>query len=203
MVTLLRRTGLRYLQRHPWQFVLAVGGVALGVAVAVSVELATASAKRAFALTNAALTGTATHQIVAGSEGLPEELYLHLRVDLGVRTATPVVEGFVALAANRARSVRLLGVDPLAEGAIGRQFGADPATIDFPLVELLSEPGAVLAATGDGRFGLGRSVSILVNGREVQLHVVGAVSGANPFDGRLRLLRRASNELATARPWNT
>lgn len=178
MVTLLRRTGLRYLQRHPWQFVLAVGGVALGVAVAVSVELATASAKRAFALTNAALTGTATHQIVAGSEGLPEELYLHLRVDLGVRTATPVVEGFVALAANRARSVRLLGVDPLAEGAIGRQFGADPATIDFPLVELLSEPGAVLAATGDGRFGLGRSVSILVNGREVQLHVVGAVSGA-------------------------
>ena len=42
MARLLRRTGLRYLQRHPWQFVLAVGGVALGVAVAVSVALATA-----------------------------------------------------------------------------------------------------------------------------------------------------------------
>jgi len=174
---LLRRTGLRYLQRHPWQFVLAVGGVALGVAVAVSVALATASATRAFVLTNEALTGTATHQIVAGSEGLPDELYRQLRVDLGLRAAAPVVEGFVALAENRARSVRLLGVDPLAEGSIRDQFGANPASVDFPLSELLGEPGAVLAAGGDERFAVGRSVPVLVDGREVRLHVVGVVSG--------------------------
>lgn len=178
MARLLRRTGRRYLQRHPWQFVLAVGGVALGVAVAVSVALATASATRAFVLTNAALTGATTHQIVAGSGGLPEELYRHLRVDLGVRAAAPVVEGFVALAADPARSVRLLGIDPLAEGAIRRQFGASPATLDFPLAELLSEAGAVLASAGDERFALGRSVLILVNGRQVELHVVGIVRGA-------------------------
>ncbi len=178
MARLLRRTGIRYLRRHPWQFVLAVGGVALGVAVAVSVALATASATRAFVLTNEALTGTATHQIVAGSEGLPDELYRQLRVEVGVRAAAPVVEGFVALAANPARSVRLLGIDPLAEGSIRNQFGADPATRDFPLGELLSESGAVLAAAGDERFALGQSVPVLVDGRQVQLHVVGAVRGA-------------------------
>jgi len=178
MARLLRRTGLRYLQRHPWQFVLAVGGVALGVAVAVSVALATASATRAFVLTNEALTGATTHQIVAGSEGLPDELYRHLRVDLGMRAAAPVVEGFVALVADPARGVRLLGIDPLAEGAMRRQFGADPATPEFPLAELLSEPGAVLAAAGDTRFAVGRSVPVLVNGHQVQLQVVGVVRGA-------------------------
>jgi len=93
---LVRLAGLRYLRRHPWQLVLAVGGVGVGVAVAVSVALATSSARRAFLISSETLTGAATHQIVAGSVGLPDDLYRQLRVDLGLRATAPVAEGLVA-----------------------------------------------------------------------------------------------------------
>ena len=42
------RLALRHLGRHPWQVGLAVLGIALGVAVAVSIDLANESARRAF-----------------------------------------------------------------------------------------------------------------------------------------------------------
>ena len=111
---LLRRSSYRYLQRHRWQLALSVLGVALGVAVAVSVDLSTGSAQRAFELSTEALTGTTTHQIVAGSGGLSEAVYRHLRVELDVRAAAPIVEGYVALARDPTRVLRVLGIDPLA-----------------------------------------------------------------------------------------
>jgi putative ABC transport system permease protein len=42
--------GWRHLLRHPWQSVLMVVGILLGVAVVVSIDLANASASRAFEL---------------------------------------------------------------------------------------------------------------------------------------------------------
>lgn len=45
---LLLAISVRYLIRHPLQFGLCVLGVALGVAVVVSIDLANASASRAF-----------------------------------------------------------------------------------------------------------------------------------------------------------
>ena len=72
MSSLLTRSSLRYLLRHPWQFGLAVLGVALGVAVVVSIDLANASARRAFTLSTEAVTGRATHQVAGGPEGLTD-----------------------------------------------------------------------------------------------------------------------------------
>ena len=72
---LLWRASLRHLLRHPGQIGLSVLGIALGVAVALSIDLATESARRAFALATEAVTGRATHQIVGGPAGLPEAFY--------------------------------------------------------------------------------------------------------------------------------
>ena len=66
---LLRRAGRRHLLRNPWQLGLSVLGVALGVAVAVSVDLANASARRAFEISTETLTGSSTHRIVGGDVG--------------------------------------------------------------------------------------------------------------------------------------
>jgi len=63
---LLRRASRRHLLRHPGQIGLSVLGIALGVAVALSIDLATESARRAFVLATEAVTGRATHQIVGG-----------------------------------------------------------------------------------------------------------------------------------------
>ena len=71
--------GWRYLLRHPWQSVLMIVGIMLGVAVVVSIDLANASASRAFELSAEAVTGRATHQITGGPAGLDEAIYTRLR----------------------------------------------------------------------------------------------------------------------------
>ena len=58
--------GWRYLTRHPWQSVLMIVGITLGVAVVVAVDLANASASRAFDLSTETVAGRATHEIVGG-----------------------------------------------------------------------------------------------------------------------------------------
>ncbi|MHB1413936.1 MAG: ABC transporter permease, partial [Chloroflexota bacterium] len=81
----LLRASLRYLWQHPWQIALSVLGIALGVAVVVSIDLANDSARRAFTLATETVAGKATHQIVGGPAGLPDDLYRQLRVTTGVR----------------------------------------------------------------------------------------------------------------------
>ena len=122
MTRALARLAVRQLRTHPWQLGLAILGIALGVAVAVSIDLANGSALRAFGLATEAVSGRATHQILGGPSGLPDDLYRQLRVDIGVRRAAPIVDGDVALlgrggdVADRAgRSLHLLGIDPFVD----------------------------------------------------------------------------------------
>src|SRR5262249_31990124 len=68
----LARLALRQVALHPWQLALAILGIALGVAVAASIDLANASALRAFGLATEAVSGRATHQILGGPSGLPD-----------------------------------------------------------------------------------------------------------------------------------
>ena len=72
----LARLAMRQLSSHPWQLGLAILGIALGVAVAASIDLANGSALR---LSTEAVSGRATHQIVGGPSGVPEGLYRRLR----------------------------------------------------------------------------------------------------------------------------
>ncbi len=59
----LGKIGWRYLRFHRWQSLLMVLGIALGVAVVVSIDLANASAGRAFELSTETVAGKTTHQI--------------------------------------------------------------------------------------------------------------------------------------------
>ncbi len=179
---LLWRSSYRYLQRHRWQLALSVLGVALGVGVAVSVDLATGSAQRAFELSTAALTGSTTHQIEAGSGGLDEATYRRLRIDLDIRTAAPVVEGYVSLADDPARVLRVLGVDPLAEGQVRTYLGGSVAgapeldgTESLPLGTMIVQPGAtVLTAATAAALGVavGGVLDVVADGRNDRLSVV-------------------------------
>lgn len=117
MTPLLRRSSLRYLLRHPWQFGLAILGVALGVAVVVSIDLANASATRGFELSSEVVTGRATHQVLGGPGGLRDEDFPRLAMETDLRAA-PVVEGFVLVPSkpgSPGRMLHLLGIDPFSE----------------------------------------------------------------------------------------
>ncbi len=127
-MSLLTRSSLRYLLRHPWQFGLAVLGVALGVAVVVSIDLANASASRAFALSTEAVTGRATHQIVGGPDGLPDAVFRRLVLEAGIERAAPVVEDYVTVPPKPGqpfRTLHLLGVDPFSEAPFRAYLSGD------------------------------------------------------------------------------
>jgi len=185
MTPLLRRSSLRHLLRHPWQFGLAVLGVALGVAVIVSIDLANASATRGFELSSEAVTGRATHQVVGGPGGLKDEDFRRVVMKTDLRVA-PVVEGYVLVPSNPGspgRMLHLLGVDPFSErffrpylsggagGIEGRRAGG---SVD--LAPLLTRPGAgVLSAATAREMGLapGGSFRIRTGGAMRTIELIG------------------------------
>lgn len=141
---ILVRASLRHLLRHPWHLVLSVIGVALGVAVVVAVDLATGSARRAFDLSAAAVTGPATHTISGGPTGLPDALYTRLRVDVGVHDIAPVIEAYVTANRAPARPLRLVGIDPLAQSTFAPEHAlpgaGDPRLLTMPDAVALTAP---------------------------------------------------------------
>ena len=142
--TTIYRIGWRYLARHPWQSVLMILGITLGVAVVVSIDLANASASRAFDLSTEAVVGRATHQIVGGPDFLDDQVYSKLKIDGGVDAAAPVVTDYVASPQLGDRTLQLLGVDPFAEPPF-RDYLTDKNGIPIgQLTRFLTEPGAIL-----------------------------------------------------------
>src|SRR5512139_1254492 len=103
------RIGWRYLLRHPWQTILMMVGIALGVSVAVSIDLANASAARAFDLSTEAIVGRATHQISAEPDGLDESLYASLVRSNIVEIASPLLTEYVSSPQLGNRAMQLLG----------------------------------------------------------------------------------------------
>jgi putative ABC transport system permease protein len=139
----LLRAASRHLARHPGQAGLALAGVALGVAVVASIDLANASARRALELATETVTGRATHEVVGGSAGVDERLYARLRLG-GVDPAAPIVEAIATTRRAPGRAFQLLGVDPLAEAPF-RPYtagGAGPGLRGLRV--LLTQPGTVL-----------------------------------------------------------
>jgi len=144
----LYRASLGYLLRHPWQLALALLGICIGVAGIVAVDLANESSRKAFTLSMDTVTGEATHQIIGGPNGVEENLYARLRLDAGIRSIAPVVEGYVEV---NDTTIRVLGVDLFAERQM-RSFTFDvesaPAGTDLSAEALfsriLADPGAVL-----------------------------------------------------------
>jgi len=161
----------RYLTRHPWQTWLSIIGIALGVSVVIAVDLANESARRGFRLSVEQVTGPATHQIESASGAIAEELYASLRLQHGLRRATPVIDAPVRIAG---RSMTLLGIDLIAAASMGRGVAAgDPAA----LLRLLSEPNTIALTTRDAeRLGVVRGDAIDLDlGAEDRSMVVAAV----------------------------
>ena len=181
MSSIIWLSSLRYLIRHPWQVGLSVLGVALGVAVVVSIDLANQSAKRAFSLSIEAVAGRATHSIVGGPGGLSEDVYRRLRLEAGFRKVAPVVEGYAyipmgnpespspeSLEKISGRSFQLLGIDPFADVPFRSYLGN---TTDLNIGLLVTRPSAALISS-DTAHGLG-----VASGDDLEVSVGGIRHG--------------------------
>lgn len=196
MIARWRLANLRWLLRHPWQLILAFAGVALGVGVVVSVDLATSSAERAFELSMERVTGEATHRIVGPPRGFDEIQYRNLRMDRGVRASAPVIEGF---AHWRGETLRILGVDPFAgAGASDRLARLGTAG----LAELVARPDTLLlSARTMQRHGVeaGNRLTLDIGGTDRTVRIIGSLEGGRQADAALDGLAVA--DIANAQTW--
>ena len=135
---LLRRASLRYLAKHWAQCLLAVSGIALGVAIVIGMQVAQLSARQSFDASLRSIFGAATHHIV-GVSGAFSESHLALVRRLGAEFGpTPVLDGVVRIETDdRISSLRLVGIDPITVGK-----GRAAAGFDFRV--FMRQPGSAV-----------------------------------------------------------
>jgi putative ABC transport system permease protein len=180
---MLLRASWRHLARHPWQAGLSVLGIALGVAVVVSVDLASTSARRAFMLSAEGVTGRATHQVIGGPAGLDEVIVTRLVREAGVHPVAPVIEAWVGVEGAPGRTLELLGIDPLSEAPFRPYLGRGTEAHGRAVGALVTEPGTVvLSHETAAELGVGAQGSLVlrVAGRRRPLRVVGLIEAGDP-----------------------
>ncbi|HKY53431.1 MAG TPA: FtsX-like permease family protein, partial [Anaerolineales bacterium] len=149
---------LRTLLRHPIQFIIMMLGIALGVAVMVGIDIANASASRAFDLSTSAVTGRATHAIVGSTQGVDESIYVRLRTDTqwrGKLESAPLIIAYAVSPQLGDIPFTFLGIDPFAEAPFRSYLGSEEQTQPETIASLLTVPGSVLLSSPTAqRYGL-------------------------------------------------
>ncbi|MDJ0704077.1 MAG: FtsX-like permease family protein [Leptolyngbyaceae cyanobacterium MO_188.B28] len=175
------RLAWKRLRQRPLQYILCILGIALGVAMMVSIDLANGSAQRAFSLSTDAITGRATHRIVAVTpKGVDTSVYRDLRRQLGQIPAAPIVEGYVLADELGSQPMHLVGIDLFAEGPFVNYFGDLAGQTGF--VQFLTEPNAVMLSETVAKqyqLGLGDSLRLDIAGRRRTAQLIGSLTPSN------------------------
>ena len=169
---LLLRAGLRYQTRHPWQLLLALVGIVMGVAVVLAVDLANDAAKASFRLSAAQISGDATHRVVGTAGRVPDRVYRDLFTRAEAPPMAPVIEAKVRTDGQEG-PMRLLGLDVFAEGAFRDQL-ASVVNETTTLADWLSDPeAAAISRAAAARLGVGLNDRFVVRfeGRPYTLRV--------------------------------
>ncbi len=189
---------LRTLLRHPIQFAIMTLGIALGVAVMVGIDIANASAARAFDLSASAVTGRATHAIVGSAEGVDESIYVRLRTDpqwRGELESAPLVLAYAVSPQLGDAPFTLLGIDPFAEAPFRSYLGGGPQTRPETIAALLTVPGSILiSAPTAQRYGLqpcspdaledSCRLTLSINGETQYAYLTGLLEPSDDFTRR-------------------
>jgi putative ABC transport system permease protein len=140
-------------RHHPWRHGVALLAVALGVALASSVQLINASALAEFAQAVRSVNGQPDASAAStGLDGLDDALYAQLVLDAAVASASPVLELQLRGWRDGADSAAPAPVAPepglRQRGVALRLVGVDPLSVAGVAPDLLPRPDAALAAGG-------------------------------------------------------
>jgi len=177
----------RFMRRHPWQVILMILGIALGVAVVVGVDIANESASRAFDLSAETIAGRATHIISGGPQGLDDALYTQVRTAGLALDSAPVISDYVTSPQLSDVTLQLLGVDPLAETPFRNYLSGEGSVPVDELVAFLTTQGAVLLSDDfAARYNLsvGNRLSLVYAGNEYPGFVAGLLQPDDNFSRR-------------------
>jgi putative ABC transport system permease protein len=179
---------LRHLFHGGGRTLLTLLGVALGVAVFVSIRLANHSAMASFSDTVDTVAGKANLQVTSDSGGFDERFYPTLRQVPGIEATAPVVEAYALLQPDgglgrrvfdKARenpaydTLLVLGIDLLSEAPFARFEEPEDRDERSALAFMADPTAAAITRTLADRHQLkiGSPLRLLVAGRQVELKV--------------------------------
>lgn len=193
---------LRPLGKEPGRSLLTVAGIGVGVAVLVSIQLASSSAIRSFEETVDAVAGRSNYQLVPTAGNVSQDFLLALQPlwEQGVRFA-PVIDRDAVLVSN-AQPVRVLAVDLLSDlhfrdyrfaRVSGSRKQSPSRGLESWFLELFRKQSAIIPSSLASQLGLtiGDSISINLDGttsRFVVRAVLEAEGPATAFNGAIVIL---------------
>lgn len=183
-----RWISLRHLVGDGGRTLLTLLGVALGVAVFVSIRLANHTAMAAFAQTVDSVAGKANLQVVSDTGGFDERLYPRVRALSGVDAAAPVVQAYARAAVGGHpptaapvqtdhggydETLLILGIDPFSERPFARWEPPRQRGIPGGAGFLADPRGAAITQLLARRHGLklGDPITVLAGGVPQRLNV--------------------------------
>ena len=209
---LVRQFILRHLAKEWLRAVVAVLGIALGVAVVVSVQMANAGSLRGFERAIETLSGKAALEIVSSGPGVEESRLQGVEWLAEYGQVSPVLDGeavFQSSASGR-ESLRVLGIDILSDRSFRdyqllefERQQSEPTTREF--LDLLIDPASlILTEKFAERFGLatGSQIRLTLGDRSQSFVVRGLLRNEGParaMDGNLVLMDIAAAQLALNR----
>ena len=170
-LALFYRLILRPLRQERARTALTVLAVALGVAAVIAIELAGQAAVGSFRSSLETLTGNANIEITAAG-GIPGEVFARLATAPYPLKLHARIEDYAVIAGKVKRTVPIVGIDILAEGAVNSAVaGEAPAgSSDVRLDE------SVWLTSGLG-FKRGDSIHLLINDTAADFTVAGVLNG--------------------------
>jgi putative ABC transport system permease protein len=174
--------------RHRLLAVCNVLSIALGIAVYLAIQIANASATRAFSRSVDLIAGRA-HLEVRGD--IDEMLWPEIERQPGVEAVTGLVEALATLPGKPGEYLRLSGID-IVSGEPFRVFEMSASSVAHDAGRWLSTPGGVAITAEFGArnaLAVGSRFPVLVNGRPAELTVLAIVTATEvPIDSRFAVM---------------
>lgn len=184
---------VRPLWRDPFRFFITTVGVALGVAVFLSIQLANRQTLSSFTETVDLVLGRANAVVHADGVPFDETVFKNLLPLRDQIKAYPVIEGY-GVETQSEEVVEILGTDLLQDSGI-RDFSLKTAddTLQGLLPLILDPRGIIIPETfiPDHHFQPGDPIEFIINGRPVTLRVTGVLENkgiAKAFKGNVALM---------------
>jgi len=164
---------------HPVRALLAIGAIAVGVAMGFAIHLINAAAFNEFSAAVKSLSGQADLQ-VAGREPLfDESVYPRLAALPEVVVASPVLELSAGIAGAQG-ALRIIGIDAFRAGVISPDLMGVPG--DGRATDVLADDAIFLSPAAQSWLGKRRGESVLLRAGtgDVALRMAGPVARARP-----------------------
>ncbi|MDP4300647.1 FtsX-like permease family protein [Leptothrix discophora] len=170
-------------RHHPGRLLIAVLAIALGVALALAVQLINRSALAEFGAAVRSVNGQPDAELrPASGARLPESVYAQLAARPEVLLASPVLEvdTLMQLGSGQRVPVKVLGIDALVAPALAPALLPRPAD-DAPRLALLDPDRVFLNPAAQALLGPGeRTLALLSGSGRVTLAWAGTVSAEGP-----------------------